>query len=72
MLEKGRIPAQVNDIEKGAKTVVIDPEHSVVICRCVSWIVVQQLLHFLRPVSDVQLRVIATPSYMGPRILEHD
>lgn len=69
--EERRVPAEVGDLEELAEAVVVDPKDAVVERGRTLGVVVERLLQLARPVHHVQLRVVATPAHVRPRILQH-
>lgn len=64
------VPIHVEDIEEGTNTVIIDPKDPIIELSGTIGIIVEQLLQLGSPMSQIELRIVAPPSKMGPRVLQ--
>jgi hypothetical protein len=69
-LEYLRVPIQVEHVEEVENAGVVDPEDAVVVLRGAVWVVIERSAQLARPVHRVQLRVVAAPAQVRPRVLQ--
>lgn len=67
-LEQTRIPIHWQCVEVEQQRTIVDPEHAIILrlFRNES----QPLLQFLRPVDAIDIRIIALPTNVWPRVFQ--